>query len=82
MFNLATGKMYVEEIKSILDPNTGKVLRIEKVRKQLPPNPTIQIFLAKNKMSDRYKDRLPVAEDTNSAVDDVVIYLPEKELEK
>ena len=38
MLNLAIGKAYVEEVKTILEPSTGKVTRVEKTRKQLPPN--------------------------------------------
>ncbi len=56
MFDLATGKVYVEEIKSVIDPNTGKILRIEKTKKQLPPNPALQMFLAKSRLSNRYGD--------------------------
>lgn len=54
MFDLATGKAYVEEIKTILDPNTGKVVRVEKTRKQLPPNANLQTFLAKNLIPEKY----------------------------
>ena len=56
MFDLATGKSYVEEIKSVIDPNTGKILRIEKTKRQLPPNPALQMFLAKSRMPQRYRD--------------------------
>ena len=54
MFELAIGKAFVEEIKTILDPNTGKVIRVEKTRKQLPPNANLQTFLAKNLMPEKY----------------------------
>ncbi|MBQ4403489.1 MAG: helix-turn-helix domain-containing protein [Selenomonadaceae bacterium] len=54
MFDLATGKAYVEEIKTILDPSTGTVVRIEKTRKQLPPNANLQTFLAKNLIPEKY----------------------------
>ena len=54
MFELATGKAYVEEIKTILNPNTGKVVRIEKTRKQIPPNANLQTFLAKNLIPEKY----------------------------
>ena len=54
MFDLAVGKTYVEEIKTILDPNTGKVIRVEKTRKQIPPNANLQTFLAKNLMPEKY----------------------------
>lgn len=57
MFDLATGKIYVEEIKSVIDPNTGKIIRIEKTKRQLPPNPALQMFLAKNRMPQRYSDK-------------------------
>ena len=56
MFDLATGKVYVEEVKSVIDPTTGKIIRVEKTKRQLPPNPTLQIFLAKNRMPEKYRD--------------------------
>jgi len=79
MFDLALGKAYVEEVKSVLDPKTGTVIRIEKTRKQIPPNPTTQIFLAKNRMPDKYKDRVPVVEnmDNDGEQQNVEIYLPD-----
>ena len=44
MIDLACGRAYTEEIKSTIDPET---------RKQIPPNPTMLIFLAKNRMRDK-----------------------------
>lgn len=55
MFDLATGKTYIEEVKTTLDPSTGKIIKIEKVRKQVPPNPALQMFLAKNRIPEKYK---------------------------
>lgn len=77
MFDLALGRTYVEEVKSILDPKTGMVVRIEKTKKQIPPNPTTQIFLAKNRMPDKYKDRVPVAERMDEEEQKVEIYIPD-----
>ena len=77
MFDLALGRTYVEEVKSILDPKTGTVVRIEKTKKQIPPNPTTQIFLAKNRMPDKYKDRVPVAERIDEEEQKVEIYIPD-----
>lgn len=77
MFDLALGRTYVEEVKSILDPKTGTVVRIEKTKKQIPPNPTTQIFLAKNRMPDKYKDRVPVAEHMDEEEQKVEIYIPD-----
>lgn len=54
MLDLAMGKAYVEEVKKILAPDTGKVIRIEMTRKQLPPNANLQTFLAKNLMPEKY----------------------------
>ncbi len=54
MFDLAVGKTYVEEIKTILDPNNGTVIRVEKTRKQIPPNANLQTFLAKNLIPEKY----------------------------
>nr|DAI35743.1 MAG TPA: terminase small subunit [Caudoviricetes sp.] len=77
MFDLALGRTYVEEVKSILDPKTGTVVRIEKTKKQIQPNPTMQIFLAKNRMPDKYKDRVPVAERMDEEEQKVEIYIPD-----
>lgn len=54
MLDLAIGKVYVEEIKTILDPNNGTVIRVEKTRKQIPPSANVQQFLAKNLMPEKY----------------------------
>lgn len=78
MFDLALGRIYVEEVKSVLDPKTGTVVRIEKTKKQIPPNPTTQIFLAKNRMPDKYKDRAPVADHMDDEEQQKVeIYIPD-----
>lgn len=54
MQDLAMGKAYAEEVKTILDPNSGKVVRVEKIRKQVPPNANLLMFLAKNLMPKKY----------------------------
>ena len=79
MFELACGHVYVEEIKSIIDPKNGEILKIEKIRRQVPPSPAMLIFLAKNRMRDRYKDYAPVPVESNekSARQDVQIYIPD-----
>ena len=79
MFELACGRVYVEEIKSTLDPKTGTILKVEKVRRQIPPNPVMLIFLAKNRMRDRYKDYAPVPAESNEETtrQDVEIYIPD-----
>lgn len=80
MIDLACGRAYTEEIKSTIDPKTGTIIKVEKVRKQIPPNPTMLIFLAKNRMRDKYRDYCPI--DDSSVADetiqqDVQIYLPD-----
>lgn len=84
MFELACGRVFVEEVKSVLDPKNGQVIRVEKVRKQIPPSPVLLIFLAKNRMRDRYKDYAPVPAEPSSAEtqQDVQIYLPDNERDK
>ena len=54
MLDLAMGKVYIEEVKRIFEPDTGKVIRVETTRKQLPPNANLQTFLAKNLMPEKY----------------------------
>ena len=54
MFDLATGKVYVEDVKTVIDPATGEVLKIERTRKQIPPNANLQTFLAKNLIPEKY----------------------------
>ena len=79
MFNLACGKTFVEEVKSVLDPKNGTILKIEKTRKQIPPSAILLIFLAKNRMRDKYRDYAPTpseAEGTGEPLD-VKIYLPD-----
>lgn len=67
MLNLAIGKAYVEEVKTVLDPLTGDVIRVEKTRKQLPPNANLQTFLAKNLMPEKYH---PPCWDNEEALED------------
>ena len=55
ILELALGKTYTEEIKSVIDPNTGKIIRIEKTKKQLPPNANLQILLAKKMLPEKYQ---------------------------
>ena len=54
MFDLATGKAYAEDVKTILDPITGEVLKVERTRKQIPPNANLLMFLAKNLIPEKY----------------------------
>ena len=84
MFELACGRVFVDEIRTLIDPDTGKVTRIEKVRKQIPPNATMLIFLAKCRMRDKYQDFSPVPYEPDNAVtkQDVQIYLPENGRDK
>ena len=56
MYKLATGQMYVEEVRTSLDPQGQRVTKIDKVKKQLPPNAQIQMFLARAWMPEKYKD--------------------------
>ena len=67
MFDLAVGKVYVEEIKTILDPNNGTVIRVEKTRKQIPPSANLQQFLAKNFIPEKYHP--PCWEDDTQDID-------------
>lgn len=84
MFELACGRVYVEEIKSTIDAETGKVMRIEKTRKQVPPSPVLLIFLAKNRMKDRYKDYAPVPFEPDNADTqvEVQVYMPDNGRDK
>ena len=84
MIDLACGKKIVEEIKSILDPKTGQVIRIEKTKKQIPPNAVMLILLAKNRMKDKYRDYAPVPFEPESTDEkqDIQIYLPDNGRDK
>lgn len=84
MIDLACGKTYVEESKTILDPKTGEILKVERIRKQIPPNAVMLIFLAKNRMKDKYKDYAPVPfePETTDVQQDIQIYLPDNGRDK
>ena len=56
MYKLATGQMYIEEVKTSLDPQGQRVTKIDKVKKQLPPNAQVQMFLARAWMPEKYKE--------------------------
>lgn len=79
MFDLACGRVYAEDIKTLVDTKTGEVLKIEKIRKKIPPNALMLIFLAKNRMRDKYRDYAPVPFEPESTDEqqNVQIYLPE-----
>ena len=80
MIDLACGRAYTEETKSVIDPKTGAIIKVERVRKQIPPNPTMLIFLAKNRMRDKYRDYCPIDDGSvgdESIQQDVQIYLPD-----
>ena len=80
MIDLACGRAYTEETKATVDPKTGAVIKVEKFRKQIPPNATMLIFLAKNRMRDKYRDYFPTddsGQDTESVQQEVQIYLPD-----
>jgi hypothetical protein len=79
MYDMATGKCYEETTRMILDVKTGKPIRIEKITKKLPPNPTMQIFLAKNRMPDRYKNDQSLSMNQEGESMKTTLYLPEKE---
>lgn len=79
MIDLACGHAYVEETKTVTDPKTGEVIKIETVRKQIPPNATMLIFLAKNRMRDKYRDYCPINDSNGEDIQqDVQIYMPDK----
>lgn len=59
MYKLATGQMYIEETKTTLDPQGQRVTKIDKVRKQLPPNAQVQMFLARAWMPEKYREERP-----------------------
>ena len=59
MYKLATGQMYIEEVKTSLDPQGQRVTKIDKVKKQLPPNAQVQMFLARAWMPEKYKEERP-----------------------
>ena len=71
-------------MKSVLDPKTGQVIRIEKTRKQIPPNAVMLIFLAKNRMKDKYRDYAPVPFEPENADEqqEIKIYLPDNGRDK
>ena len=79
MFELACGRVKVEEIKTSIDPKTGEISKVEKTLRQIPPNPTILIFLAKNRMRDKYKDYTPVQPEPDNTEEkqEVEIYIPD-----
>ena len=79
MIDVACGKAESEEIETILDAKTGEVLRIKKVRRKHAPNTVMLIFLAKNRMSDKYKDyaAIPHEQSDEKSKDGVNIYIPD-----
>ena len=56
MYKMAIGQMFIEETKTTLDPQNQKIVKIDKVKKQLPPNVQVQMFLARMWMPEKYKE--------------------------
>ena len=80
MFDLACGRVIITEELTVLDAK-GSIKRVERFKKQVPPNHIMQIFLAKNRMRERYKDYAAVKDETAGSNDEsinVQVYLPEK----
>ena len=79
LYQRATGYEYTEEKKIVeMDPKDGSVkpIRVETVKKHVPPDVAAQCFWLKNRQRDRWQDR-PEQITDQSAEDDVVIYLPD-----
>ena len=79
MYDLAVGNFYEEITRMVLDINTRQPVKIEKVTRRVPPNPTMQIFLAKNRMPNKYRDRIDGQGDLSEESTSVQIYMPKKE---
>ena len=79
LYQRATGYEYTEEKRIVeMNPEDGSVkpVKIETIKKHVPPDVAAQCFWLKNRQRDRWSDRPePVVEQVEE--DDVIIYLPD-----
>lgn len=78
LFKRAMGYEY-EEVETIISAD-GKA-RVKKIKKQVAPDVTAQIFYLKNRRSQEWRDRkaLEHSGPDGEKLDPVVVYLPTKE---
>ena len=78
LFMRAIGYEYEEE-EVITNPDGG--VRIKKVRKQMAPDVTAQIFILKNRSSQEWRDRREQALSgpDGKPLQNVIVYLPQKD---
>lgn len=80
LYERATGYEYEEEKKIIEYDKDGNVkpIKIEKTKKQVPPDVGAQCFWLKNRQRDKWQDRPEVIPDTGADDgDQVQFYLPD-----
>ena len=80
LYQRATGYDYTEEKKVVEFDKDGNVkpVKVETIKKHVPPDVAAQCFWLKNRQRDRWADRpqyIPEADDEEQTV----FYLPEKE---
>ena len=74
LFKSAVGYWIEEEKKLITKTKDGKErIKIEKIKKWIPPNPTSQIFWLKNRVPERWSDKqkLDISQEIHVIEDDI-----------
>lgn len=80
LYQRATGYEYTEEKKIVEVDKDGNVkpVRVETIRKHVPPDVAAQCFWLKNRQRDRWADRPEYIQDTVET-EQTQFYLPEKD---
>lgn len=80
LYQRATGYEYTEEKKIVEVDKEGNVkpVRVETIKKHVPPDVAAQCFWLKNRQMDRWADRPEYIQDTGE-VEQTQFYLPEKD---
>lgn len=77
LFKSALGEHYIEEHHEGVDAN-GNIVD-KKVKKQVPPNSTSQLFWLKNRQPDKYRDRKEVEHSGSVGIEQVLDKLDEQD---
>lgn len=79
LYQRATGYEYEEEKRIVEYDKDGNIkpVKVEKIKKHVPPDVGAQCFWLKNRQRDRWQDRPEFVPETTGDEDQVQFYLPD-----
>lgn len=83
LYMRATGYEYEEEKRIVEYDKDGNIkpVRVEKTKKQVPPDVAAQCFWLKNRQRERWQDRPENRIEVSCSEEQTMFYLPEKNIE-